>query len=176
MRSEHGNEAVPTRLEGAGIAAAKRDAHARARSRTGRGGACAGSQPADGIELGQEGGRGSTSVATQAVGTPGWLGCVAEAAARQSLADGRGSQRLCDRAVDAGAGGQVDQTPVRGGVQHGQRLAHPARARVLQPASDGARDPARRGGDQTVAWQALASAKKRPVAKGAPSSSSTKAD
>src|SRR5579859_885821 len=160
-RSGHGNEAVPTRLQGTRIAAAQRDAHVGARCGPGRGSAHAGSQPADGIELGQEAGRGSTSVAAQAVGTPRGFGRGAEKAAWQSLAGRGGGQRVSDRTVDAGAGGQVDRARVRGGVQHGQRLAHPARVGVLQPTSGGARHPARRSGDQAVAQQALAGAKKK---------------
>ncbi len=175
-RSGHGNEAVPARFQGTGIAPAQRDAHAGARHGTGRSGARVGGQPADHIELGQEAGRRPTSVATQAAGTPGWLGRGAEEAAGQSLAGRRGGQRLSDRAVDAGAGGQVDRTRVWGGVQHGQRLAHPARAGVLQPTAGRPRHPARRSSDQTMAHQALAGAKKSAAAKGAPSSLSTKVD
>ena len=135
-----------------------------------------GSQPTDDIKLVQEAGRGPASVATQALGTPRWLGGDAGEVARQSFSGGGGGHRVPDRTVDAGARGQVDRAGVWGGVQHGQRLAHPARVRFLQPTSGGARDPARRSGDQAVAHQALAGAKKSPAAKGAPSSSSTKAD
>jgi len=175
-RSGHGNEAVPTRFQGTGIAPTQRDAHAGARRGAGRSVANAGSQSADHIKLGQAAGRGPASMAAQTAGAPRWFGCGAEETVGQGLVGGRGSQRLSDRTVDVGAGSQVDRTRVRGGVQHGQRLAHPARTWVLQPTSGGARDPARRSGDQTVAYQALAGAKKSPIARGGPSSSSTKAD
>src|SRR5882672_1255082 len=108
-RSGHGDQAVPTRSAGTGVAAAQRYAHVGAGCGAGRSSARAGCHPTDDIELGQEAGRGSTSVATQAVGTPRWLGRGAEEAAGQSLAGGGGGQRLPDRTVDASAGGQVDR-------------------------------------------------------------------
>jgi transposase len=54
-------------------------------------------------------------------------------------------------------------------------LAHSARDGLLQPTPGGSCAPARRDGDQAMARQALAGTKKSPAAKGAPSSSSTKA-
>lgn len=175
-RGGHGNEAVPTRLQGTGTAPAQGNAHAGARGVAGRSGANAGSQPADDINLGQEAGRGPAGVAAQATGTPRWFGCGAKEAVGQGVAGGCGGKRFSDRAVDAGAGGQGDRAPVWADVQHGQCLAHPARDGFLEPATDRACHPTRRSRHRTVAQQALAGAKKSPAAKGGPSSSSTKAD
>src|SRR5437763_11199763 len=160
-RGVHGNEAIPTRSQGTRTTPAQRDAHAGTRCGTGGSGAHAGSQSADNINLGQEVGRGPASMAAQTAGTPRWFRRGAEETTGQGFVGGRGSQRLSDRTVDAGASGQVDRAPVRGGVQHGQRLAHPARVGFLQPTSGRSRDPARRSGDQTVARQALAGSKKK---------------
>ena len=160
-RGGYGNEAVPTGLQRTGTAPAQGDAHAGARRGASRSGAHAGSQPADDLNLGQEAGRGPAGMATQAAGASGRFGCRAEEAVGQSPAGRCGGQRLSDRAVDAGAGGQGDRARVRGGVQHGQRLAHPARNGLLQPTSGRSRQPTRRSGDRAVAHQALAGAKKK---------------
>ena len=175
-RSEHGNEAVPTRSEGSRTTSAQGHAHAGVRRGTGRSGTYVGSQSANNIELGQKAGRRPAGVAAQAVGTSQRPGRGTEEAAGRRVAGGCGGQQLSDRTMDPGAGSQVDRARVWGGIQHGQRLAYSARVGLLQPTSGGARDPARRSGHQAVAQQALAGAKKSAVAKGAPSSSSTKAD
>lgn len=157
-------------------AVAQRDAHAGARGGAGGGGARLGGRSTDSLELGPEAGRGPAGMAAQAAGTPWRPGRGAEEAVGQSLGGGRAGQGLPDRTMDPGAGSQADRTRVRGEVQHGQRLTHPARVGFFQPTPDGSGDPARRGGDQIVAHQALVGAKKSPSAKAAPSSSSTKAD
>jgi hypothetical protein len=175
-RSVHGNETVPAGFERTGSAPAQRHAHAGAWRNTGRSGAHAAGQPANGIELGSETRRGCTGMAAQTTGTSRWFGPGAEEVACQGFVGGGGGQRLCDRTVDSRAGSQIDRARIWRSVQHSQRLAHPARTGVLQPTAGGARDPARRSGDQTVAHQALAGAKKSPAETAAPSSSSTNPD
>ncbi len=95
------------------------------------------------------------------LGRPGGLDAAQKKQLGKASAGGRGGQRLPDRAVDVGAGGQVDRARVWAGVQHGQCLAHSARAGVLQPTSGRSCHPARRSGDQAMAHQALAGAKKK---------------
>src|SRR5271169_4194313 len=96
-RSGHGDEAVPTRSEGTGTTPAQGYADAGARRGASRSGACAGSQSANDLKLGEEVGQGSPSMAAQTVGTPQWLGRRAEETVGQSLAGRRGGQRLSDR-------------------------------------------------------------------------------
>src|SRR5277367_6685905 len=99
-RSEHGNEAVPTRSERTRAAPAQGYAHVDARGGASRGGANAGSQSADNIELGQKAGRGSAGVAAQAVGTAQRPGHGAEEATGQSVTGRCGDERLSERTVD----------------------------------------------------------------------------
>src|SRR6266481_765623 len=165
-RSVHGNEAVQTGSQGDGASPTQRHAHVGARRVPGGGGANAGRQPADDFELGQQAGRGCAGVAAQAARTPEWFEQRAEASIGQGIGGGRRGQRLSQRVVDVGAGSATDRARVRARVQYGACLAHPARAGLLQPASGRAGATARRGGDQDLARQALADAKKKSLREG----------
>src|SRR6266436_3612885 len=165
-RSEHVNEAVQTGSQGDGASPTQRHAHVGARGCTGRGGASTGSQPADDLELGHEAWRGGAGVATQAARATGWVAQRAEEGVGQGVGRRRCGQRLSQRVVDVGAGSATDRARVWAGVQHGARLAHPARAGLLQPASGRAGATARRSGDQDLAQQALAGAKKKSLREG----------
>ncbi len=175
-RSGHGNEAVPTGHQGTRATPAQGHADAGARRGTSRSGAYAGSQSADHIKLGQEAGRGPASVAAQAVGRPGGLDAAQKKQLGKALLAGAVANDFPTELWTLARVAKLIEREFGVAYEHGQRLAHPARVGVLQPASGRSCHPARRSGDQAMAHQALAGAKKSPDAKGAPSSSSTKAD
>jgi len=121
-RGGHGNEAVPTGLQGTGTAPAQRDAHAGAGRGPGRGGAHAGSQPADDLKLGQKLAEDPQAWRRKPLGPPWWFECRAEEAGGQIVAGGRGGQRLSDRTVDTGRVAKLIERQFGVAYQHGQRL------------------------------------------------------
>lgn len=162
--------------EGAGEAAAQRHADAGTGGIAGRGGANAGGQPADRVELGAGACRRRAGVAAQALGPPGRAVCRRAQPAVQAAGGGCRSVRLSDRVVDLGAGGRAAEDRVRTRVRHHPGVAGTARVGVFQPTAHGSGDPARRAGHSCLEEEALAGAKKSAAPRAAPSSSSTNRD
>ena len=175
-RRTHSDETVRTGLQGTRAAPPTR--HADAQSRGVAGGSCTHvrGQSANGVDLGAGTAGRSAGLASKAAGSTRVDGRHAKAQALQDAGDWCNRQWLSDRTVDARAHWQTDRARVRPFVQHRAYLAHRARVGFQQPASDGSRDPARRGSDSRMENQTLACAKKSPDEREEPSSSSTNLD
>src|SRR5512139_3406267 len=156
----HGDETVPAGLQGTGSTPPARDAHAGTRCFASRRGTRLRGEPADGNDLGAVAGGRSAGVAAPSARAAKRAGCGATRPIAQAIAARRGRPRLSHRAVDVGAGGQVDQAGIRPRVQPVARLAGAARSGVLGAAAGGARSATRRAGDPRLEAPALADAKK----------------
>ena len=96
----------------------------------------------------------------RALGRPGVLDARQRSCSSgQAAGARRHGQRLSDRAVDAGAGGQADRARVRLRLQHLVRVAAAARDGLFRAAPGRPCHPARRAGDPQLEGQALTGAK-----------------
>ena len=115
----------------------------------------------DNLNVGAQAGRRWTSLATQTARTTCGVGGGRFETSLQTIARRCNRQRISHRSLDFGACGQADRTRIQSEIQRGQCLACAARAGLLEPATCGAGDPARRARDKDVARQALAGTKKK---------------